>query len=203
VRSIEEQEPNFTEEIMDQPEVMEQINFGVRYQHLRDSETNEETAISSKHWVLVFTPPSNEVSITVELAPGDDPGAHIYTPLREHEGPYEAFPLGTFFGRLGGIEKVLTAHPQRGTMYSSCFNNCQHYVAIFLLFLQAFAKSTPGRSLVVEELSRYEAICKVLPDISSPMLWNRANECLDRLASTVGVFTGLYPLISMTKDMWK
>lgn len=59
-------------------EEIETIHFGIRYEPLQllgqatANPPNEEKSIDTKHWVLVFAPPSREFAFTFEVMPGDD-----------------------------------------------------------------------------------------------------------------------------------
>lgn len=160
---------------------METIRIGICYQPLEvlgpaiTNGAKEEDAIAIKHWVLVFSPPSQEFAFTFEAAPGADERKTICTPVNYHTGTYKAFPLGTYYGEWDDLLDVLRIHPQRGSEYSSCFNNCQHFVAIFLLFLQAFAKSTLERKINIDEPTRYTKLRAVLRTAGEGRVWNEPN----------------------------
>lgn len=151
------------------------INVGVRFQPLGASEPNIENKALMKHWVLVFSPPFGEFTFTYEAVPGKDDAIH--TPIMYYDGALDAYPVGTYHGRWDDLRRVLEVHPQRGTIYSACFNNCQHFVAIYLIFLASHAKYAPGRSWSFDSNSRYRRIASVLnvQTSSGTQLWNRPN----------------------------
>lgn len=151
------------------------INVGVRFQPIGESEPNVENNTSMKHWVLVISPPSREFSFTYEVVPGKDDALH--TSIMYYDGTHNAYPVGTYYGRWDDLIRVLEVHPQRGTIYSACFNNCQHFVAIYLTFLTSHAVYVPGRSWTVNSDSRYQWVTSVLNLQTSPgtQLWNSPN----------------------------
>jgi len=147
----------------------------VRFQPLGADEPNVEDSTFKKHWVLAFSPPSKRFAFTFEAVPRED--ETICMPIKFIEGSYDAYPLGTYYGEWSDLIKVLEAHPQRNTAYSACFNNCQHFVAIYLTFLTAFAKYTYGKSLTIIYSSRYDRVTSVL-NVQKPsgtQIWNDSN----------------------------
>jgi len=81
--------------------------------------------------------------------------------------------------------KICQAHPRRGSSYSVSDNNCQHFVATFLVFLEAFAKSTPGRSFQVKEPRRYHKILKVVGGLSTGDAYNVPNVASEMISRLV------------------
>ncbi|KIM33690.1 hypothetical protein M408DRAFT_6097 [Serendipita vermifera MAFF 305830] len=104
--------------------------------------TSEEGNIYIKHWVLVFTSPSQEFALTFEGMCGED-------------------TQETFCMRVRKMP-VLEAHPQRNSVYSAGCNNCQHFVAIYLLFLEAFANFKPERIIEFVHQNHYANIRVIL-----------------------------------------
>jgi hypothetical protein len=158
---------------------MQRIQFGIRYRHtdllkpLADKAQNEEEeGIYLKHWVLVFTPPSKSFAFTFEAMPSNDGKETICTPVVYQNGWQDAFPLGTFYGEWDDLIEILAVHPQRGSKYSPSFNNCQHFVATFLLFLQALVSIRPKTWIDIEEPGRYAKIRKVLRNTHGIRIWN-------------------------------
>jgi hypothetical protein len=164
---------------------MQRIQFGIRYRHIEllrplaaEAQDEEEEGISLKHWVLVFTPPSKSFAFTIEAMPSDDAEETICTPVVYHNRSQDAFPLGTFYGEWDDLIKILEVHPQRASKYSPCFNNCQHFVATFLLFLQGLVSISPKMWIKIEEPGRYAKIREVLRNKHGIRIWNACNIAL-------------------------
>lgn len=192
---------------------MQRIQFGIRYRHtdllrpLAAKAENEEEGMSVKHWVLVFTPSSKTFAFTFEAMPSDDGKETICMPVGYQYSSQDAFPLGTFYGEWDDLTKILEVHPQRGSKYSPCFNNCQHFVATFLLFLQAFASIRPKTWFKIEEPGRYAKIRGVLRNTHGFRIWNTCNIALGRVmfmpiplagAATAGVIVAADATVATT-----
>ncbi|KIM33692.1 hypothetical protein M408DRAFT_19936 [Serendipita vermifera MAFF 305830] len=184
---------------------MESIQVGIRYQPLEilgpavANTTNEEEAIEIKHWVLVFTPPSKEFAFTFEAMPGEDKRKTICMPVTNHMRSHSAFPLGTYYGQWDDLIEILEAHPQRGSEYSSCFNNCQHFVAIYLMFLEAFANSVSKRGIRIDQPKRYDRLRQILRNASQGRVWNEPNIAVGAMLFTpipLGGLAGVGALVA-------
>ena len=164
---------------------MEEIAIGVRYQALGDPTTNLEESVYSKHWVLVFS--GRDVAFTIEaVADGSRERPEILMEVSPCSPSYDAFRLGSYSGRWFDFERILRVHPQRGSIYSVYFNNCQHFVALFLLFLNALAKSEDGKQFNIDNGERYARIKRTL-GISGDNVWNKPNLTMSTLSwATIG-----------------
>jgi hypothetical protein len=151
---------------------MEDITIGVRYQSLGEPDANADVAIHKRHWVLVFT--GEEYAFTIEANRGPGEQQDMLIEMNSCPQAYDAFRLGTFHGEWSDLQKIIEVHPQRRTVYSAWYNNCQHFVAIFLLFLNAFANHTEERHFRLDNSDRYAGITKTL-NMSGSTVWNKPN----------------------------
>jgi hypothetical protein len=161
---------------------MEEITMGVRYQTIGDPTANAEARIYKRHWVLVFTGEEHAVTIEANMDPGEQ--QNILIERKTVPRAYHAFRLGTFHGEWSDLRNVLRAHPQINTVYSPEYNNCQHFVAIYLLFLNAFAKHAEGRYFIIDNGDRYAGIKKTL-NMSEDHVWNNPNMYMVTLGRAV------------------
>jgi hypothetical protein len=78
-------------------------------------------------------------------------------------------------------------------MYSAWYNNCQHFVAIYLLFLNAFANHADGRYFIIDSGDRYASIRNALK-MSGRQVWNNPNSVMAGLKlmaiTSAGATTG-------------
>jgi len=151
---------------------MEKIAIGIRYQVLRDPTTNSDESIDSKHWVLVFS--GREVAFTIEAVAGSGGRPETLMEVNACSPSYDAFHLGSYFGRWLDLKRILHIHPQRGSLYSAYFNNSQHFVSLYLLFLNALAKSEAGKRFEIHNTERYARIMGTL-EISGSNVRNKQN----------------------------
>lgn len=134
---------------------------GIRFSPLGDYMTTEEAKIYQKHWSLVFTPKySPTTSRVVEVTEGQEGKVEMIVTDFGIELP--AHPLMEYMGELSDADSILEAHPMRESNYSACFNNCQHFSVIFLIFLQAFADASSDKSFQITHSERMETILPVL-----------------------------------------
>jgi hypothetical protein len=136
-------------------------NVGIRFSPIGNSWRTEETTIHRKHWALVFTPtlePTN--SRVIELLSGGGKAVVMVTNDLNFKLP--SHPLAVYEGNLSDTDRILEAHPMRGTFYAPCFNNCQHFAAIFLLLLKAYALLQYDRSFRITHNERMTAVRNVL-----------------------------------------
>jgi hypothetical protein len=161
-------------------------NVGVRFSPIGDSSTTDETSVATKHWALVFSPqPDNTSSRLIELVKGNDDIIVMIT--TEYDFLLPAHPVATYEGELSDTDRILEAHPMRGSCYSTFFNNCQHFVATFLHFLDAFAFGHDDRSFTVTDSGRIERVHSVLSR-DGRQFYNAPNMQLEaaRLKAMVG-----------------
>ncbi|KAH8828609.1 hypothetical protein DL96DRAFT_1554333 [Flagelloscypha sp. PMI_526] len=138
---------------------MWKFNIGIRFQPIGENTTSEDN-IMKCHWALVVTPvDAPKWSLRVELVTANDV---LYFPVSFSEVELAAHPLGTWTGYLDDVLKMMEVHPMRGTSYSVVHNNCQHWAATLLVFLEAFARITIGRRFDIEYRTRYNNVLKVL-----------------------------------------
>jgi hypothetical protein len=167
---------------------MDAVRVGIRYQPLGDYTANEEVGIYRKHWVLVFS--GTEYAFTIEA--GADPGKQKDLVMGMNPCPvsYPAFHLGIFYGKWSDLRRILKVHPQRGSPYSPFFNNCQHFVAIYLLFLEAFCSKFEGRGrrFIIRRDNRYAGIRETL-NMSGRHVWNKPNTVMAILNMAAGATT--------------
>jgi hypothetical protein len=168
---------------------MEEITMGVRYQLLGDATANGEVAIYGRHWVLVFT--GEEYAFTIEANMESREQQEMLIEINSCPQDYHAFRLGSFYGEWSDLRKIIQVHPQRNTVYSTCYNNCQHFVTIYLLFLNAFANHAQGRYFIIDSGDRYASIKKTL-NMSGNHVWNKPNMIMATLkAAAVAGGAGL------------
>jgi hypothetical protein len=143
---------------------MQEFKVGIRFQPLTKgkNEVNREHSISRSHWVLVLTPANNPAwSCLAELRRGPnskdcDPRASIL------DEKTQAFPLCTWMGILNEIFELFRVHPMTRTSYSAAWNNCQHWAATMLIYMQASPKTEPGRVFNIINWKLYKRVLKVI-----------------------------------------
>jgi hypothetical protein len=111
------------------------------------------------HWTIVIKGPNNYR--TLEILP--DATHQTMCLIYKESDPMarDSDPVATYEGDLEDFEQVLRHHPMRNTNYSACFNNCQHFVATFLIFLQASTINYPDKHFLPVSLY-HELISDVL-----------------------------------------
>jgi len=147
-------------------------DVGIRYNFFgRSARTNQEKGgdnlasieekVDVKHWRLVLTEKySNTGSIVLELGPDSNNKILIDKLTVPFQCP--AHPVATYQGYPSDLDDILEVLPvRRGDDYSSWYNNCQHFVATFLVFLEAFANSRSGRCFSVVDSNRLTLIRRV------------------------------------------
>ncbi|KAH8804121.1 hypothetical protein DL96DRAFT_1632090 [Flagelloscypha sp. PMI_526] len=172
---------------------MRKFHIGIRFEPLGQNTTNEisetsETDILQCHWALVVTPVDTpEWSLRVELGTENDV---ISFPSTLVEADLYAHPLGIWTGYLDDVLKMMELHPMRGRSYSVVHNNCQHWAATLLVFLEALARSGIGRRLDIEIGAQYDRYTRVLAvlNIEGNSLYHAPNSKFARvhLASVGG-----------------
>lgn len=117
--------------------------------------------------------------------------------VKELEHPYNTQPLShpfaTYEGSLEDIDEVLKILPMRsGDEYSAFFNNCQHFAATFIIFLEAFAKERDGRSFRVTD-SENLCLAQILITLTGSKDCHRFSNCVNMLMFPVshGVLTAV------------
>jgi hypothetical protein len=93
---------------------------------------------------------------------------------KEHSTEIPFFPVAEYQGCPADVERILENHPMRRSDYSPCFNNCQHFVAAFLILLQVYANDEPNRSFKILDPSRMEQVLSVLGS-EGLKLYNKPN----------------------------
>jgi len=136
----------------------------------------------------VFTPISGDTtSIRLELDSLRTGKAAITK--RSSDIRLPSHPLATYQGYPSDIDKVLVVLPIRdGDQYSPYFNNCQHFAATFLIFLEAFALENPEGSFRITEVSRMSQVLSVLNQ-DGPKRSNKANIYMVSSAPVAGIAT--------------
>jgi hypothetical protein len=118
---------------------------GIRFTLLGNPHDNSDEDMNVKHWCLVFTPADEPSTCrTVEIT--FNRKLRIVFVDQQHNIGLHSFVLAEFRGVPSDVERILEAHPARGSIYSPYFNNCQHFAATFLLFLQSLANVKPNRT---------------------------------------------------------
>jgi hypothetical protein len=150
---------------------------GIRYSALVGStKEDKSTSTKIKHWSLVFTPVLYPVVVrTVEVIPNTD--GNVAFTNEEHAGTIPFVTVAEYTGSEEDIERVLEAHPMRGTKYSACFNNCQHFVAAFLLLLQSFVYKKANKSFQIVDRAQMQDVLDVLTS-EGMRLYNKPNMVL-------------------------
>jgi hypothetical protein len=168
---------------------------GIRYSALVGStKEDKSTSTKIKHWSLVFTPVLYPVVVrTVEVIPNID--GNVAFTNEEHAGPIPFVTVAEYMGSEEDIERVLEAHPMRGTKYSACFNNCQHFVATFLLLLESFVYKKANKSFQINDRTQMQEVLDVLTS-EGMRLYNKPNMVLQfaqlsHLTLSGGVAIGL------------
>jgi hypothetical protein len=154
-----------------------QFDVGVRFEvlgtpHGTTAATTDQEATTKRHWALIFTSRKPEpFSIRVELR---NTNGDISMPLHKFDEEVYVHPIGTFKGVPDDIDRIIAMHPMRGTKYSAAFNNCQHWVATALVYLQALADKTPDRHMRITNQALYDKVLRALKK-SGTSLYNRRN----------------------------
>jgi hypothetical protein len=152
------------------------FNVGIRFEPL-GTDTTSDSNIEKAHWSIVFTPSDGaKWSLRVEMVPGRD--GILYFPVRVFDSRMYAHDLATYTGYLDDVLKLMEVHPMRGTMYSSQYNNCQHWAATLLVSIAASGAYAPGRWYKVTDVERHNKVLKVLK-ISGSSIYHAENWWLD------------------------
>ncbi|EPE30003.1 hypothetical protein GLAREA_01163 [Glarea lozoyensis ATCC 20868] len=147
---------------------MEKFNIDIHFSPTTKSQkAGTENMIKTTHWCLVFTPSVlPTMSLTAELSTD---GRVNSFPTREIRPAVSAYRLATFVGQLQDIHHLIKIHPMnkyasigRSNEYDAVFNNCQHWVATMLVFLEALCAAESGRDFSVTEGERYKRVMSVL-----------------------------------------
>jgi hypothetical protein len=165
---------------------MEMFKVGVRYQPLGDETANEEVGIYRRHWVLIFSGREYAFKIEAGAVPGEQ--KDLFMEMNPCSRSYPAFHLGVFIGKWSDLRRILKVHPQRGATYSPFFNNCQHFVAIYLLFLEAFCNEARERIFIIQHENRYAGITQTL-HLHKNHVWNKPNAVMAVLNMAAGATT--------------
>jgi hypothetical protein len=161
-----EAEPHKTEPVFQRYRVG--IHLSIRGLQFSSSGSHHGTETSNKlievkHWKIVFSPFNELYNVyTIEAFPNRE-GRVAF-----HQEIYRTAVSSYVFAEYKGdpeeaIEEVLKAHPMRGTQYTPCFNNCQHFAAAFVRLLQVYAdEGRPYRDFKTVDEKQLDAILSVL-----------------------------------------
>ncbi|KAK6535596.1 hypothetical protein TWF694_002051 [Orbilia ellipsospora] len=157
------------------PSQITTFNVGIRFHSIGDDSTNAEENIIAKHWALVFTPTFTltPFSIQVELDNSQADGTLTF-PIRVFD-TQSSFPLGVYTGTWNDILSLMGSHPMYSTEYSAGWNNCQHWVAVMLVFIEAAGTFKAQRSFRVTERGRYDRVLGVLEKVEGSKLCHKVN----------------------------
>lgn len=95
----------------------------------------------SKHWLLVVTGPDGQTIIELKKSNNEK----IYF----HNGPSTStpdttYPVAAYVGERSDFDLVLSHHPMNKNSNDGVdINNCQHFVATFLVFLKRLPSLDP------------------------------------------------------------
>jgi hypothetical protein len=145
------------------------FDIGVSFRSLWSSTTSNDKDKKMMHWIIVIKSPTSYR--TVEILP-DLANATMCLICRESD-PIDSDPVATYEGDLEDFEQVLRHHPMRNTDYSACFNNCQHFTATFLIFLQAWTKNYPDKHFL--PVSPYRELISGVLERQGEFLWHKPN----------------------------
>jgi hypothetical protein len=162
---------------------------GIRFTRLGKPDENSDSLVNIKHWRLVFAPIGEPRAChTVEAYPNlKRKLAFLH---ERHDFPIPSFELAEYRGSSSDLKRVLEAHPARGSDYSACYNNCQHFAATFLYFLQAFANEALNKTFRIVDPERMRVVQSVL--ISEDMkLHNKPNILFQGVVTKVLALSGV------------
>jgi hypothetical protein len=154
-------------------EQVQWYGVGMRFTYLGRPDESSEKAIHMKHWTVVFSPlTSSTIHHTIEIFP--NLRGNVAIRHEKNKFGVSSHILAIYHGTPDDIERVLEAHPMRGTQYTPCFNNCQHFAAAFLLLLHVYANETPNRKFQMLDENQ---LCTVLSVLKSQglKLYNQPN----------------------------
>jgi len=167
------------------------FEISIAYRELKnDVSATDDLMKKSKHWLLVVTRPDNrELDSIIELRRLEK----IWVHYNGHSNLFipKIYPVATYEGLRNDFDHVLFHHPMnRNPEYKPGLNNCQHFVATFLLFLKAFAyqQQDTGRSFWPG--SRYYDILSVLGTgerDGERVLWNLPNPYLSSISAVASL----------------
>ncbi|KAK1755547.1 hypothetical protein QBC47DRAFT_191001 [Echria macrotheca] len=147
-----------------------------RWPLLGRSAVRGEDSIHTKHWALLFTTAGKKLRI--ELRPTPE-GTIAIQQTRYDSQSIQSFPVGTFTGLRSDLDDMIAMHPMQGGEYSTRYNNCQHWLATALMFLEALSAGRSGRSFTVTHPARHSSLLGVLESRdyskSSGILCHRVN----------------------------
>jgi hypothetical protein len=101
----------------------------------------------SKHWVLIFK--SEDVCLRLDATDGVDGNVksrYGEVDFSRYENK-EIFVIAHFSGYICDVDMAVKKHTMNGTKYCVEYNNCPHYVARVLVYLESNAKAA-GRSFL-------------------------------------------------------
>lgn len=100
----------------------------------------------SKHWALIIK--SDNICMKLEASNGVNDylkSHYVECEFSRYENE-DIFLLAHFFGYLSDLDSAVDEHAMKGTKYCVELNNCQHYVARVLAYLESYLPAT-GRSI--------------------------------------------------------
>ena len=123
--------------------------------------------IQIKHWATIISDPHSGKCWQLE---------------REREGIQhkaievtDFLPVASYKGAYEDIERIIEIHPLKNIPYHATSNNCQHYIAVFFILLDAMADQRIGRALT--ERQAYHVIIGVVAQ-GDGYCWNIPNMIL-------------------------
>ncbi|KAK3325063.1 hypothetical protein B0H66DRAFT_109772 [Apodospora peruviana] len=172
---------------------MTSFEVGIRFEPLGQAsdptnsrKTVPDSAKDKCHWALVFAfSEIPDLEIRIELDTPD--GKQISFPMSNLTGGahhVRALPLGRCHNvTVADLEHVRDVHPMRGSTYDAAHNNCQHWAATFLIFLEAYCSSPSNdRRFEITNSARYEAVLSVLAQHDDKKsLYHHPNPAMDKI----------------------
>ncbi len=150
------------------------FNIGLRLRWPQAGGGTDYASVSKKHWTLVVQIEDSDSYFTMD-GYDNNGGFDVMTRASaHHRGTFPYYLLIEYKRYTEDFREVLKFHPMRGSKYDVCFNNCQHFVAIYTLFLEAFASYKELRSWKVVVADRLKDVRGAL-DFDSQYAWNRPN----------------------------
>jgi hypothetical protein len=152
------------------------FNIGVAYSSTNSSSSGaggdgNQSFAKTKHWTLIAYP-SRGTDLRIELGTPDRKTIDLHIVDLKVEWP--SYLVAVYDGDRGDFDRVFQHHPMRmkGLGYSAFGNNCQHFVASFVLLLEAYAIHNRSRTFARAE--HYDRVMGALETDGSNM-WHKEN----------------------------
>jgi len=180
---------------------IQKFDVGIRFESWIDGSKANESDMLNAHWVLIFerqVGDSGPCSVRIELSTHKDNSISFHFTEQNHfEG---AHLIGTFEGDLTDVRGLMEIHPMSkwggaSGSYSIVNNNCQHWAATMLLYVKAFADSTPRRRFQITNLSRYNRVVGVLL-VSGDSLYHKPNSVVVNMNLVAAYVGGIAALVT-------